>query len=203
MVYICFVLSKSEQTKQFIIERAAPIFNKKGFSATSMSDILAATGLAKGGVYGNFNSKEEIALLAFEYANERLITALSDKIRKEISASDKLLAIFNFYHNYSIYPVLEGGCPLLNTAIDADFNFPELKDKAAIALKKMLSALEFIINKGITTREFRKKVNAKGEANLIFSVIEGGMMMSRLNDEPKYLNDLLIYLKKHIKNYKK
>ena len=72
MVYICFVLSKSAQTKQFIIEKAAPIFNKKGFAATSMNDILEATGLAKGGVYGNFTSKEEIALLAFEYANECL-----------------------------------------------------------------------------------------------------------------------------------
>ena len=197
------MLSKSAQTKQFIIEKAAPIFNKKGFAATSINDILEATGLAKGGVYGNFTNKEEIALMAFEYANECLITALSNKISKEVSASDKLIAIFSFYHNYSIYPVLEGGCPLLNTAIDADFNFPELKEKAAIALTKMLNSLEFIIHKGIVTREFRKKVNAKAEANLIFSVIEGGMMMSRLNDEPKYLNDLLVYLKKHIKNFKK
>lgn len=197
------MVSKAEQTKQFIIEKSAPIFNKKGFAATSMNDILEATGLAKGGIYGNFDSKEEIALMAFEYANERLITALADKIKKEASAQDKLVAIFNFYHNYSIYPILEGGCPLLNTAIDSDFNFPALKEKAAQALKKMLGSLEFIINKGIAAKEFRKKVNAKAEANLIFSVIEGGMMMSRLNNEPKYLNDLLIYLKKHIKSYKK
>lgn len=197
------MLSKSEQTKQFIIEKAAPIFNKKGFAATSMNDILDATGLAKGGIYGNFDSKEDIALMAFEYANERLVAALADKIRKEVSAADKLIAIFNFYHNYSIYPILEGGCPLLNTAIDSDFNFPALKDKAAVALKKMLASLEFIISKGIITKEFRKKVNPKAEAILIFSVIEGGMMMSRLNNEPKYLNDLLVYLKKHIKDYKK
>ncbi|MES2650704.1 MAG: TetR/AcrR family transcriptional regulator [Bacteroidota bacterium] len=197
------MLSKAEQTKQFIIEKSAPIFNKKGFAATSMNDILEATGLAKGGVYGNFDSKEEIALMAFEYANERLLTALADKIKKEVSAQDKLVAIFNFYHNYSIYPILEGGCPLLNTAIDSDFNFPALKERAALALNKMLGSLEFIINKGIATKEFRKKVNAKAEANLIFSVIEGGMMMSRLNNEPKYLNDLLVYLKKHIKSYKK
>jgi TetR/AcrR family transcriptional repressor of nem operon len=197
------MLTKAEQTKQFIIEKAAPIFNKKGFAATSMNDILDATGLAKGGVYGNFDSKEEIALMAFDYANERLIKALSEKIRNEVSAKDKLIAIFNFYHNYSIYPTLEGGCPVLNTAVDADFNFPALKEKAAIALNKMLGSLEYIINKGIETKEFRKKVNAKEEANLIFSVIEGGMMMSRLNNEPKYLNDLLSYLKKHIKDYKK
>lgn len=197
------MLSKSEQTKQFIIEKAAPIFNKKGFAATSMNDILAATGLAKGGVYGNFDSKEDIALMAFDYAHNRLLDALTGKIKNETTAQAKLVAIFNYYHNYSIYPILEGGCPLLNTAVDSDFNFPALKEKAALAVKKMLLSLEFIINKGIAAKEFRKKVDAKAEAILIFSVIEGGMMMSRLNNEPKYLNDLLIYLKKHIKNYKK
>lgn len=197
------MLSKSEQTKQFIIEKSAPIFNKKGFAATSMNDILDATGLAKGGVYGNFDSKEEIALRAFEYANTLLVAALSEKIKNEVSAKDKLVAIFNFYHNYSIYPTIEGGCPVLNTAVDSDFNFPALKEKAAEALNKMLGSLEYIINKGISTKEFRKKIDAKAEANLIFSVIEGGMMMSRLNNEPKYLNELLVYLKKHIKSYKK
>ncbi|HTM98248.1 MAG TPA: TetR/AcrR family transcriptional regulator [Pedobacter sp.] len=197
------MLSKAEQTKQFIIEKSAPIFNKKGFAATSMNDILQATGLAKGGVYGNFESKEEIALMAFEYANECLMKALSSRIKKEVSANDKLVAIFNFYHNYSIDPILEGGCPLLNTAIDSDFNFPELKEKAASALIKMLASLAYIINKGIANKEFRKKVDAKAEANLIFSVIEGGMMMSRLNNDPKYLNNLLTYLKTHIKNYRK
>ncbi len=197
------MLSKAEQTKQFIIEKAAPIFNKKGFAATSMSDILEATGLAKGGVYGNFDSKEEIALMAFDYANEQVMYALAERIKKEISANDKLVAIFNFYYNYSVDPILEGGCPLLNTAIDSDFNFPALKERAAAALTKMLDSLTYIINKGISNKEFRKKVDAKSEANLIFSVIEGGMMMSRLNDDPKYLNDLLTYLKIHIKNYKK
>ncbi|RYG08278.1 MAG: hypothetical protein EOO07_25920, partial [Chitinophagaceae bacterium] len=158
---------------------------------------------AKGGVYGNFESKEDIALLAFEYANERLVSALAEKIKDQASGKDKLIAILNFYHNYSIYPTIEGGCPVLNTAIDADFNFPALKEKAAQALTRMLGSLEYIINKGIATKEFRKKLDAKAEANLIFSVIEGGMMMSRLNNEPKYLNDLLAYLKKHIKTYKK
>ena len=197
------MVTKSAKTKQFIIEKAAPIFNKKGFAATSISDILDATGLAKGGVYGNFESKEDIALHAFEYANERLVTALAEKISNEVSAKDKLVAVLNFYHNYSIYPTLEGGCPILNSAIDADFNFPALKEKAALALQKMLELIEYIINKGIATKEFRKKLDAKAEASLILSVIEGGMMMSRLNNEPRYLNDLLVYLKKHVKSYKK
>jgi TetR/AcrR family transcriptional repressor of nem operon len=197
------MLSKSERTKQFIIEKAAPIFNKKGFAATSMTDILEATGLAKGGIYGNFQSKEEVALSVFEYANAQLLAAIWERIKGQNTATDKLLAIFNYYHNYTIEPILEGGCPILNAAIDSDYIFPELKTKAAEASKEMLNSLVHIITKGVSTGEFHEKLDPKAEANLIFSVIEGGMMMSKLHDDPAYLNNLLRYLQSHLKNYKK
>src|ERR1700722_8888899 len=72
MVYFCVVkedknISKAERTRQFIIEKTAPIFNKKGYAGTSLSDITAATGLTKGSIYGNFADKDEVALAAFDY----------------------------------------------------------------------------------------------------------------------------------------
>ena len=55
-------MSKAEKTKQFIIEKTAPLFNMKGYSGTSMSDITAATGLTKGSMYGNFENKTKLQL---------------------------------------------------------------------------------------------------------------------------------------------
>lgn len=192
------MLSKADKTRQFIIEKAAPIFNTKGYSATSMSDILSATGLAKGGIYGNFNSKDEIAVEAFEYSYGKLKEALRFKIKQQETATGKLLAILQFYRNYSINPVTEGGCPLQNTAIDSDDNLPFLKKKASEALKEMLSSLEYIIQKGIASGEFSKKLNVPEEAVLFFATIEGGLMMSKLSDNPKILNNLLDSLKEQV-----
>jgi AcrR family transcriptional regulator len=61
-------MSKSERTKNYIIEKAAPIFNTKGFAGTSLSDLTEATGLTKGSIYGNFENKEEIAIQVFKYS---------------------------------------------------------------------------------------------------------------------------------------
>jgi len=66
---------KSDRTRALIVEKSASLFNRKGFHGTSLSDIMEATGLTKGGIYGNFKReglnkkgvKEEIALAAFEY----------------------------------------------------------------------------------------------------------------------------------------
>ncbi len=53
-------LSKSEKTKAFIIEKAAPVFNTKGYAGTSLSDLTAATGLTKGAIYGHFENKDAV-----------------------------------------------------------------------------------------------------------------------------------------------
>ena len=193
------MLSKSERTKLFIIERSSPIFNKKGYAATSMNDILDATGLAKGGIYGNFKNKDEIAIKAFEHSYGKIIEALRSRIKQQSTASGKLNAILDLYHNFSINPLVEGGCVILNTAIDADDSIPFLKERAKKALKEMLDSLQYIIEKGISTSEFNKNINAAAEAELIFATIEGGIMMSKLTDDPFILNRLLENLSRQIK----
>ena len=189
---------KSDLTRQFIIEKSAPIFNTKGYSATSMNDILQATGLTKGGVYGNFESKDQIAEEAFELSIGKVKEGIRFKTKNENTALGKLFAIFNFYKNYSILPLTEGGCPLLNTAIESDDNLPFLKVKAQKALNELLGSLENIIQNGIESKEFKEGIDAKKEAALMFSVIQGGLMMSKLSDNPKILNGLLETLKTNV-----
>ena len=53
---------KGSATKQRIVEAAAPVFNQRGYWGASMADLMAATGLEKGGIYNHFGSKEALAL---------------------------------------------------------------------------------------------------------------------------------------------
>jgi AcrR family transcriptional regulator len=194
------MLSKSDKTKLFIIEKAAPIFNSKGYAATSMQDIIDATGLAKGGIYGNFNTKDEIALEAFDYSFNKLREAIAFKIKNEKTATGKLEAILDFYHNYTSSPIIAGGCVLLNTATDADDTLPFLKERAKKGLKDMLYSLKTILEKGMANGEFSENMNAQIEAESIFASIEGGIMMSQLNDSPAILNRQLEQIRIRIKN---
>jgi TetR/AcrR family transcriptional regulator, transcriptional repressor for nem operon len=195
------MLSKADKTRQFIIQRSAPIFNKKGYAGTSMADIQQATGLAKGGIYGNFTGKEEIALEVFEYSYNQLKEALRFKIKQEKTAKAKLFAILDYYRNYTLKPTIDGGCPVLNTGVDADDHIPFLKDRARKALKEMLDSLEYIIQKGIEYQEFRKDLSAAKEAEVFYALIEGGIMMSKLSDNPKILNRLLDTIKQQIEGW--
>jgi TetR/AcrR family transcriptional regulator, transcriptional repressor for nem operon len=192
------VLTKADKTKQLIIEKAAPLFNKKGYAGTSMNDIMAATGLTKGGLYGNFDNKDEIAALAFEYSYNKLKTELVFKIKQHHTAVDKLLAILSFHRNYSVRPPVEGGCPLLNTSVDADDAYPFLKKRAKEALNDMLGGLQHIIQKGIEYGQLKSCLHARREAEVMFAQIEGGIMMAKVSDDVKMLHHVLDNLREHI-----
>src|SRR4051812_41982321 len=113
-------MSKGERTREHIVERAIPVFNCRGYAGTSMSDILSATGLNKGGIYHHFESKEALALASFERAVELIAERLSAAVDAESHAADKLQAVLRvFVRNVDDAP-FEGGCPLLNTAVESD-----------------------------------------------------------------------------------
>jgi TetR/AcrR family transcriptional regulator, transcriptional repressor for nem operon len=191
--------SKAERTRQLIIERSAPLFNQKGYAGTSLQDIMAATGLTKGGIYGHFESKEEIALAAFEHAAGIITRQIADRVAQQESASDKLKAILAFYKNYLISPPVAGGCPVLNTAVEADDTNPLLRASVVKVLNRLHKAVANIVNQGIAAGEFRPKMDASHFSVLFVSMIEGGVMLSKAYGDTKHLNIVIGQLERMIK----
>lgn len=192
------VESKAEKTKALIIEKAAHAFNKKGFHGTSMSDILEVTGLAKGGVYGHFKSKEEIIEAAFEYSFAKVMNELVVRIKACDNAIDKLLAITDYYYNYTLHSPIEGGCPILNYSSFADDSLPGLKLLLNKASKQMLNSLVQIIEKGQKYNQIKQSIQANLAADIYYSRIEGAIMLSKATGDPLKLNRLLDELKSYI-----
>jgi AcrR family transcriptional regulator len=117
-------VSKADRTKQYIIEKTAPVFNTKGYAGTSINDLIAATGLTKGSIYGNFENKDEVALAAFDYNFERLVSYIKAKMENKTCVIDKLLVYPETYRNFLTNPILRSGCPVTNTSTEADDTHP-------------------------------------------------------------------------------
>ena len=193
-------MTKGDRTRQLIIEKAAPLFNKNGYAGTSLSAIMKATGLAKGGVYGNFKNKDEIAAMTFEYAYNKIKSAIVMKLCNCTTSYDKLVCILQFYRNYITNPPIEGGCPLLNTSVEADDSFPFLKTRARAAQNEMLQSLVQIFQAGKKNGEFRETMQPQREAENMYALIEGGIVMAKINDNPAILHRILDRIREHIDN---
>ena len=195
-------MSKAERTRQFIIEKTAPIFNSKGYAGTSLNDIVDATGLTKGAIYGNFDNKDEVALAAFEYNFGNITNYIAIRIRERESAIQKLLVYPETHRQILKLPFLKGGCPVLNTSVDADDTHPMLKEKAINALNLWRSSVERIINKGIQTKEIKKNTNATEFAAILVSLTEGAVMQAKVSGKPTELNISMDFLERMIHELK-
>ncbi|WP_413667303.1 TetR/AcrR family transcriptional regulator [Mucilaginibacter sp. Mucisp86] len=193
-------MGKAERTRQFIIETAAPIFNEKGIAGTTIDDILAATKMAKGGLYGHFESKEEIASVMVNYLLDKLNDKVTTVMAKEKTAIKKILAFIDIYKD-PIDSYIDGGCPILNFGVEADDNNPALKQRLKTMIETGQEDFVKIINKGVADGEISPEINAADYALKMFTLLEGGMLVSRVTGSSKYMNSLVRMLKSELKEY--
>ncbi|PXY46774.1 TetR/AcrR family transcriptional regulator [Flavobacterium hydrophilum] len=188
-------MAKGEETRQFIIEKAAPIFNTKGIAATAMSDIMEATKLSKGSMYVHFENKEVLAFAAVDYNMKMLGDKLVSEISKGKTAKEELFAYIDFFSN-AVNPPLTGGCPLLNFGTEADDTNPIVKEKINKGCNDNQQLLTSIVNKGIANGEFKPNWNAEEFALIMFAMMEGGHLISRMSGK----NDKMKIIAKTLKN---
>ena len=172
-------MRKGERTRQEIIRKAAPIFNEKGYDGAALSDLMRATGLEKGGIYRHFDSKEQLAAEAFDYAWKVALDTRFEGTQEISNTVDRLKRIvWNFRDQR--YGFVPGGCPLLNTAIDSDDGNTKLRAKALAALRSWLKRLQSVIEEGKRRGEILRGVDSSELGTLIISTLEGSLMVSRL-----------------------
>ena len=191
-------MSKAEKTRQFIIEKTAPVFNRKGFAGTSLSDLTEATGLTKGSIYGNFANKDEVALAVFDYNLSLLNKGVAAVTAGSASAIEKLLKMAEFYRSEFKQTLTMGGCPILNTAVDADDTHPELKEKVSKSIRAWKKSIETIIQAGIERKEVNASVNSARFASEYIALIEGGIMLSKTTGDASMLYYCIERVKKII-----
>ncbi len=173
-------MSKAEKTRQYIIEKTAPIFNMKGFAGTSINDIVEVTGLTKGSIYGNFENKDEVALAVFDYNYGTISSMIRMKMAAKAHPVDKLKVYITVFSDFVNLPILHGGCPVLNTAIESDDTHAQLRAKAVLAIESWYISIEDIVKKGIDNGQIKQGTNAKDFAGAFIAIIEGGIMLAKV-----------------------
>ncbi len=180
-----------ENTSDFIIETIAPIFNKKGYVGTSLSDMTKATKLTKGALYCNFKNKEELAVKSFQLNIQKALGPLFVQISEQSTSLEKLEVLTNYFRNYYDLVKLRGGCPVLNVGIDAKHNNPALFEETKKAASRLMKGLARIIQFGIDSSEIKQSVDPAKYARIIYAMIEGAVFMSLLYEDRSYLSEVV------------
>jgi TetR/AcrR family transcriptional repressor of nem operon len=185
-----------EETRARILAKSGILFNTRGYKATSISDITDATGFTKGAIYRHFKNKAVLEKETLFHLSSVMFDALRGKIKAAPDAVEKLRTIFKFFESYISHPVVKGGCPLLNVAIEADDAHPALRKEAVKVLDILKESVANILKNGIKYDQLRKDVDVEYYASVIIAALEGAIMMSKLRGN----NHDIKHVIKHLEN---
>lgn len=187
-------MDKAQQTKNHILETSSTIFNKKGYAGTSLSDIIENTGLSKGAIYGHFKNKDDLALAVLDYNLKLASTIIFSNVKDRSSSYDKLVG---FARSYSLfYEIISnaGGCPVINAAVDYDDSNGDARKKIKKFITIWQNSINTIVDEGIRKGELKSSPETKHFSNLFISLIEGSIMLSKIMNERKYIDDASDFL---------
>jgi len=188
-------MNKGERTKKYIIEQSSSLFNMQGYKTTSISDIMNATGLKKGGIYNHFESKEALAEASFLHSMSILKEHYIHSVSEKNTASEQFDEFMNVFSTLLHDQFIRGGCPLMNAAIEADDSMIEFEDKIKDGFNGLIQLIANIIKHGQDCNEIKKEIQPNEMAVFIISALEGSLALSRLNRDKKYLDMVILQLK--------
>jgi len=193
-------MRKGELTKERIIKQASELLNQKGYYSVSLSEIMAVTGLQKGGIYNHFGSKEELALQVFEYNVGALSRLFSEVLRTKKHAIERIIGFAHVTKDLLNGVPFAGGCAIMNAAIEADDALPYLREQAAAALQRMHRMMERTLQEGIEKGQLKADIDPASVATVVIAAMEGALMMSRLLGDRSAVDQTLEFLKRYLES---
>ena len=193
--------TKGERTRQRILDAVGPMFNERGYQATSLADVMAATGLEKGGIYNHFASKDELAIAAYDRNAGLLADAIAGHVRAAgAGAVDRLVAVLDAFRSFVHEPPFPGGCPTLNTAVGAHGLDPALRDRARQRLVDLRDGLVGrLLRRGVASGELRADLDVDELATTFAASIEGGLLLAQTLGDPAQLDRVADHLERTIR----
>ncbi|NJD90031.1 MAG: TetR/AcrR family transcriptional regulator [Geobacter sp.] len=176
--------TKGEITREKILEAARELFNSRGFSATTINDLVAATGMKKGSLYFHFSGKDEIAREVLQDAAAEFVAFLD----KTLAGDDPGAAIDNFFRcalDKHLASGFVGGCIFGNTALEMSDSNREFAGVIANVFDAWISRLAATVQTAQERGQIKAGIDSEAVARLIVATIEGGIMMSRLKKDER------------------
>lgn len=185
-----------EKRKKQIVEAAAIVFSKKGFTETTMKDVIEEAGISRGGLYAHFNNIEELFLEVLkedDILNEQSLITLSLKNSSAANLKEWILGLVKALE-LSGRNLTRAKSEYLMRFINIEV--PYLKERR----EKLQKVLLIFISEGISKEEFREDIDTLCFIDILISSIDGFMISelenkSNQNDKIKKLDilaDLLI-----------
>jgi TetR/AcrR family transcriptional repressor of nem operon len=162
-----------------ILDRAMQAFWRRGYAATSVDDLVAATGINRASLYGTFGDKAALFRACLDRYAEEIVTPWLAAVAK--GEPDAVPRFLKALAAYSASDPKRQGCLMVNAAVETRPDDPE----ALAAIRNHFQRLESIFTAALD----RGSPTARGEARLALCLAVGLLALGKIGVERGVLED--------------
>ncbi|MFD0821042.1 TetR/AcrR family transcriptional regulator [Micromonospora zhanjiangensis] len=179
-------MTKGQDTRQRVVRTAAELFQRQGYHATGVNQILSTGRAPKGSLYFHFpGGKEQVAVEAVTASG----AALGDRLRAALDAADPadgLTRLVDLLAAALAGSDYEQGCPVAGIAIDTASTSEPIRAACADAYGRWLEIIETALTDwGVPVDQ------AAALAVTLFSALEGALLLARVRRDTGPLRALV------------
>jgi AcrR family transcriptional regulator len=171
-----------DEKKQQLIRAATTLFNRKGFDAVSIDEIMSHAGLTRGGFYSYFKSKGELYALAVGHALVEPPSSRWKNLSVDYNASDAARQVIRAYLSQEHLEDIDGSCPMLSLPSDVARSDATVKRVFETVFQGMVSLFEDSLKAAKRTDRDR--------ALTLSALCVGAMVIARALDNPRLAGEL-------------
>lgn len=177
--------SRGERTRKKIVGHATLLMYEKGYSRTSVDDVIRASGITKGSFYFHFSSKEELGYAVIENAALHVAGRLRSAMERGSTPAERLKAALEELQGIVMEADCCRGCILGNLALELSNQHEGFREKLAWAFEILADLIAEPLAEMKENGELPADFDPAAFASYAVSAIEGGIMMSKVTRDPQ------------------
>jgi len=195
--------TKGERTRQLIIEKSLQLFSVKGYHSTSINNILEATRLTKGGLYGHFESKEAIWYAIYDEAVKRWHRVVFEGVNRITDPLQRIEQVIeNDLMNYLGQNTFKGGCFFLNALVELSGQSPEMSRHMLRGFISFSKLLQQWLVQAESQGQIQPGLNHREIANFIFISLNGAAALYAVTRDDNVLKQTTSQLQHYVQQLK-
>lgn len=162
-----------------VLDQATEVFWRHGFRATSLDDLVAATGLNRPSLYGAFGDKAQLFETCLEHYENKWMGPLLTQAATEPTSLDALISIIRGLGSLQQSRTLPGGCLVVFTHAESRGLPPEMRERARRRHQTLTQLCEDLLSRARAEGILHPDTPMKGLAGMVVAQIYGNALIAR------------------------
>lgn len=170
---------EKQYNEDFVLDRAMEAFWARGYEATSINDLIQATGINRGSLYNAFDDKHSLFMRVLDHYDRKYRRDFLANLRQRYSPKQAIVSAFKSVHDSTRSGVNRNGCLLINTAIELSPFDPMVEERVAASLDEVRAFFQSAVGDAQDGGEVSTNLAADEIARRLFSLFVSLRVTSR------------------------